>query len=45
VCELVRDAFYATYFLLCTLCEQGIDAVFEQYGPASTGRTFGADGG
>jgi len=29
---LVGDAFYATYFLLCTLCELGIDAVFEQYG-------------
>jgi hypothetical protein len=29
---LVGDAFYATYFLLCTLRELGIDAVFEQYG-------------
>jgi len=29
---LVGDAFYATYFLLCTLHELGIDAVFEQYG-------------
>jgi hypothetical protein len=29
---LVGDAFYATYFLLCTLRERGIDAVFEQYG-------------
>jgi hypothetical protein len=29
---LVGDAFYATYFLLCVLCERGIDAVFEQYG-------------
>lgn len=27
---LVGDAFYATYFLLCTLRELGIDAVFEQ---------------
>ena len=29
---LVGDAFYATYFLLCTLRERGIDAVFEQHG-------------
>ena len=29
---LLGDAFYATYFLLCALCEQGIDAVFEQHG-------------
>lgn len=29
---LVGDAFYATYFLLGTLRELGIDAVFEQYG-------------
>lgn len=29
---LVGDAFYATYFLLCTLRKLGIDAVFEQYG-------------
>jgi hypothetical protein len=29
---LLGDAFYATYFLLCTLRERGIDAVFEQYG-------------
>ncbi len=29
---LIGDAFYATYFLLCTLHELGIDAVFEQYG-------------
>ena len=29
---LVGDAYYATYFLLGTLCERGIDAVFEQYG-------------
>lgn len=29
---LLGDAFYATYFLLCTLCERGIDAVFEQHG-------------
>ena len=33
-CEdvLLGDAFYATYFLLCTLRERGIDAVFEQHG-------------
>lgn len=29
---LIGDAFYATYFLLCTLHTLGIDAVFEQYG-------------
>jgi hypothetical protein len=29
---LIGDAFYATYFLLCTLRTLGIDAVFEQYG-------------
>ena len=29
---LVGDAFYATYFLLCTLRERAIDAVFEQHG-------------
>ena len=29
---LLGDAFYATYFLLCTLCERGVDAVFEQHG-------------
>lgn len=26
------DAFYATYFLLCTLRDRGVDAVFEQHG-------------
>jgi Transposase DDE domain len=29
---LLGDAFYATYFLLCSLRERGIDAVFEQQG-------------
>lgn len=29
---LVGDAFYATYFLLCTLGARNIDAVFEQHG-------------
>lgn len=29
---LVGDAYYATYFLLCCLCERGVDAVFEQHG-------------
>jgi len=29
---LLGDAFYATYFLLCTLRERDIDAVFEQHG-------------
>lgn len=29
---LLGDAYYATYFLLCRLREQGVDAVFEQHG-------------
>ena len=29
---LLGDAYYTTYFLLCTLRERGIDAVFEQHG-------------
>jgi hypothetical protein len=29
---LVGDAYFATYFLLCTLVERGIDGVFEQHG-------------
>lgn len=29
---LVGDAYFATYFLLCTLRERDIDAVFEQFG-------------
>lgn len=29
---LLGDAYFATYFLLCTLHERGIDAVFEQQG-------------
>ena len=29
---LLGDALYATYFLLCTLRDRGIDAVFEQHG-------------
>ena len=29
---LLGDAYYATYFLLCTLRDAGMDAVFEQYG-------------
>jgi hypothetical protein len=29
---LLGDAYYATYFLLCTLLERGVDAVFEQHG-------------
>jgi hypothetical protein len=29
---LLGDAFYATYFLLCTLRDRGVDAVFEQHG-------------
>lgn len=37
---LVGDAFYATYFLLCTLRERGIDAVFEQHGGRSRTTDF-----
>src|SRR6266545_2262359 len=33
---LLGDAFYATYFLLCTLRERGVDAVFEQHGSRTT---------
>ena len=29
---LLGDAYYATYFLLCCLRAQGVDAVFEQHG-------------
>ena len=29
---LLGDAYYATYFLLCALQEQGVDGVFEQQG-------------
>ncbi len=29
---LLGDAYYATYFLLCSLIENGIDGVFEQQG-------------
>jgi len=29
---LLGDAFFATYFLLCRLRDQGVDAVFEQHG-------------
>jgi hypothetical protein len=29
---LVGDAYFATYFLLCSLRERGVDAVFEQFG-------------
>ena len=29
---LLGDAFYATYFLFCSLSQKGVDAVFEQHG-------------
>jgi hypothetical protein len=29
---LLGDAFYATYFLLCSLRERCVDGVFEQHG-------------
>ena len=37
---LLGDAFYATYFLLCTLRERGIDAVFEQHGSRQRNTDF-----
>ena len=37
---LLGDAFYATYFLLCTLGERGIDAVFEQHGARQRSTDF-----
>jgi hypothetical protein len=37
---LLGDAFYATYFLLCTLRERGIDAVFEQHGARQRNTDF-----
>jgi hypothetical protein len=37
---LLGDAFYATYFLLCTLRERGIDAVFEQHGARQRSSDF-----
>ena len=37
---LLGDAFYATYFLLCTLRERGVDAVFEQYGARQRSTDF-----
>lgn len=37
---LLGDAHYATYFLLCTLRERGIDAVFEQHGARQRGTDF-----
>ncbi len=37
---LVGDAYFATYFFLCTLVEQGIDGVFEQYGSRKRSTDF-----
>jgi hypothetical protein len=37
---LVGDALYATYFLLCSLRERGIDAVFEQHGARQRSTDF-----
>ena len=37
---LVGDAFYAIYFLLCTLRTLGIDAVFEPYGDSQRRTDF-----
>jgi hypothetical protein len=37
---LLGDALYATYFLLCTLRERGIDAVFEQHGSRQRNTDF-----
>lgn len=37
---LIGDALFATYFLLCHLCEQGVDAVFEQHGARQRSTDF-----
>ena len=37
---LLGDAFYATYFLLCTLRERSIDALFEQHGARQRSTDF-----
>jgi hypothetical protein len=37
---LLGDAFYATYFLLCTLQPRGVDGVFEQQGSRRVVRIF-----
>lgn len=37
---LLGDAYYATYFLLCSLRERGIDAVFEQHGARQRSTDF-----
>jgi hypothetical protein len=37
---LLGDALFASYFLLCTLRDRGIDAVFEQHGARQLGPTF-----
>lgn len=37
---LIGDAYFATYFLLCTLFARGIDAVFEQYGARKRSTDF-----
>lgn len=37
---VVGDAYFATYFLLCTLRDRGVDAVFEQYGARQRSTDF-----
>ena len=37
---VVGDAYFATYFLLCTLRERGVYAVFEQYGARQRSTDF-----
>lgn len=37
---LLGDALYATYFLLCSLRERGIEAVFEQHGARQRSSDF-----
>lgn len=37
---LLGDAYYATYFLLCSLRARGSDAVFEQYGARARSTDF-----
>lgn len=37
---LLGDAYYASYFLLCSLLERGVDGVFEQYGARKRSTDF-----
>jgi hypothetical protein len=37
---LLGDAYYASYFLLCSLLQRGVDGVFEQYGARKRSTDF-----